>query len=288
MCTSCGDDSTYDTFETTLIHLLNLYAPMKTKYVRANNGPFMNKILSKATMTKSRLRNKFLKCPSAENEYNYKKHRNYCTKLFKRETKKFYNNIDISLVTDNKKFWQTVRPLFSEKHFSKGKLILVEDDNIVSKDNAVAEIMNTFFSNIVQNLDIKGYRTESFNFDYDQDHIFNIITMYKDHPSITKIKESVNITECFHFTPVNEESISKKVKGLDKKKASTFNGIPPKILAENYDIISSFIAKIYNDSNLKMLFPVALKFADITPTHKKDDTTNKENYRCLKYLRETR
>ena len=122
----------------------------------------MNKILSKATMTKSRLRNKFLKCPSAENEYNYKKHRNYCTKLFKREKKKFYNNIDISLVTDNKKFWQTVRPLFSEKHFSKRKLILVEDDNIVSKDSAVAETMNTFFSNIVQNLDIKGYQTESF------------------------------------------------------------------------------------------------------------------------------
>ena len=147
--TTCGDDITYDTFETTLIHLLNLYAPMKTKYVRANNGPFMNKILSKATMTKSLLRNKFLKCPSAENEYNYKKYRNYCTKLFKREKKKFYNNTDISLVTDNKKFWQTVRPLFSEKHFSNRKLILVEDDNIVSKDSAVAETMNTFFPNIV-------------------------------------------------------------------------------------------------------------------------------------------
>ena len=74
------------------------------------------------------------------------------------------------------------------------------------------------------------------------------------------------------------------MKGLDKKKASTFNGIPPKILAENYDIISPFIAKIYNDSNLKMLFPVALKFADITPTHKKDDTTNKENYRPASIL----
>ena len=42
--TSCGDDITYDTFEKTFIHLLNLYAPMKTKYIRANNGSFMNKI----------------------------------------------------------------------------------------------------------------------------------------------------------------------------------------------------------------------------------------------------
>ena len=44
------------------------------------------------------------------------------------------------------------------------------------------------------------------------------------------------------------------------------------------------IAKIYNNSNLKMLFPVALKFAYITLTHKKDDTTNKENYRPVSIL----
>ena len=44
---------------------------------------------------------------------------------------------------------------------------------------------------------------------------------------MTKIIEVISITECFHFTPVNEESISIKVKGLDKKKTSTLNGIPP-------------------------------------------------------------
>ena len=63
-----------------------------------------------------------------------------------KEKRKFYNNIDISLVTDNKKFWKTVSPLFSEKYFSKRKLILVEDNNVVSKDGEVAETVNTFFS----------------------------------------------------------------------------------------------------------------------------------------------
>ena len=101
---------------------------------------------------------------------------------------------------------------------------------------------------------------------------------------MTKIIEVISITECFHFTPVNEESISIKVNGLDKKKTSTLNGIPPEILVENYDIISPFIAKMYNDSNLNMFFLDALKLADITPTHKKDDTTNKENYRPVSIL----
>ena len=49
---------------------------MKPKSIRANNGPFMNKVLSKAAMTKSRLRNKYLKFPTKENEKNYKKQRN--------------------------------------------------------------------------------------------------------------------------------------------------------------------------------------------------------------------
>ena len=45
------------------MEVLNKQAPMKDKYVRANNAPFMNKILCKALMNRTRLRNKFLKYP---------------------------------------------------------------------------------------------------------------------------------------------------------------------------------------------------------------------------------
>ena len=81
----------------------------------------------------------------------------------------------------------------------------------------VAETMNVFFSNI------NGYQTEDFTYDCDQDHISNIISMYKDHHSIIKLREIINITEHFHFTPVNELNIPEK-----KKKATTLNGIPSK------------------------------------------------------------
>ena len=206
--TKIYDDITYAKFEAIFIHLLDLHAPMKTKYIRANNASFMNKTLSKAVMTRSRLRNKFLKYHSHVNEYNYKKHRNYCTSLFRKEKKKFYDNIDISLITDNKKFWQTVKPLFSEKHFGKKKVILVEGENIISNDREVAETMNDFFSNIVENLDINANQDEHFIHDCDSNHISNIISNYKDHPSIIKIRETINISERFHFTPVDEIQIS--------------------------------------------------------------------------------
>ena len=103
--------------------------------------------------------------------------------------------------------------------------------------------------------------------------------MYKDHPNIIKIREVVNNTEPFRFIPVEEEIISEKLRHLDKKKASNLNGIPPKILVENYDIFSPFLTKLINDSNSNMKFPDPLKLADISPIYKKDDATNKENYR---------
>ena len=47
--------------------ILQKHASLKSKQVRGNHAPFMNKELSKIIMNKSRLRNKYLKWPSREN-----------------------------------------------------------------------------------------------------------------------------------------------------------------------------------------------------------------------------
>ena len=156
--------------------------------------------------------------------------------------------------------------------------------NIISRDNKIAETMNRYFANIVGNLHIDGCQTDSFIYDGSEDVISNIISMYKDHPGIIKIREIVNNTEPFRFIPVEEEIISEKLRHLDKKKASNLHGIPPKILVENYDIFSPFLTKLINDSNSNMKFPDPLKLADISPIYKKDDATNKENYRPVSIL----
>ena len=53
-------------FEKLFMKILNYYAPLKTGLVRANNSPFMTKELYKAILTRSRLRNKFLKLKTTE------------------------------------------------------------------------------------------------------------------------------------------------------------------------------------------------------------------------------
>ena len=65
-------------FEILFLNILNRHAPLKKRYIRANNAPFMNKTLCKAIMVRSRLRNKFLKLNTEESKVEYTKQSNYC------------------------------------------------------------------------------------------------------------------------------------------------------------------------------------------------------------------
>ena len=121
-------------FENLFIELLNKHVPLKVKFIPANNSPFMNKTLSKAFMTRSRLRNKFLRNPISPNELTDKRYRNFCTRLVRKEKKTYYSTLDPKLITDNKKFWKTGKPLFSEKKIISNKITLLEGDKVITAD----------------------------------------------------------------------------------------------------------------------------------------------------------
>ena len=63
------------------IKLLNNHAPIKKKYKRGNQMPFVTEDLSKAIMKRSTLRNNYLKNKIDTNRMLYKKQRNYCVSL---------------------------------------------------------------------------------------------------------------------------------------------------------------------------------------------------------------
>ena len=65
-------------------------------------------------------------------------------------------------------------------------------------------------------------------------------------------------------------------------KTSQKSGIPLKIIKENEDVISYFL--YHNFNNSCATFPTSMKYADVIPIHKKDDKTDKENYRPISIL----
>ena len=68
---------------------------MKMRLLRVNDAPYMDKVLRKAIMTRSRLKSLYNKTPDAENEMNYKKQRNYCVNLLKKSLKEDIITISI-------------------------------------------------------------------------------------------------------------------------------------------------------------------------------------------------
>ena len=68
----------------------------------------------------------------------------------------YYAQLDNKIVTDNRKFWKAVSPLFSEKAFRKKYIILKEHGKTITdnKKKKIAETFNNFVSNIVKNLNI--------------------------------------------------------------------------------------------------------------------------------------
>ena len=119
-----GFINTYDTFEDIFMLTLNKHAPQKSKVLRANDKPFMTKALRKAIMRRSALKNKFYKTGSPDIGKAYKTQRNYTKRLLKREKKKYFHNLDTKNYTDNKKFWKTVKPLFSNSTGGSQKITL--------------------------------------------------------------------------------------------------------------------------------------------------------------------
>ena len=132
--------------------VLNDHTPRKTKYIRGNNKPFKIKAFSRAVMQRTQLKYKFLKSPSEENKLLYNKQRNFCASLLRKEKKEYLAKINEKDISDNRKFWQTVKPFISDKIKSKESIILGNNNNIESNEFDVAKTFNECFSYIVKNI----------------------------------------------------------------------------------------------------------------------------------------
>ena len=191
----------------------------------------MNKTLSKEIMKRTRLRNKFLKNKNDYNKREFSKQRNYCVSLVRKSKKLYYSNLDEKNVTDNKTFRKTIKPFLSDKIVSRvivSKISLTEEDEIIESDRNTAQILNTFFSNIVSNLKIAEYANCDPISDNINDPVIKSNVQYRNHPSILKIGEVCNRKQCslFSFSHVDKEEILKEILSLDSTKVSQDTDIP--------------------------------------------------------------
>ena len=282
ICTS------YEVFEKVFLEVLELHAPQKQKYVRANEVPYMTRTLRKAIMRRSQLESKFLKSKSDQAKQNYKRQKNFVSKLYKKERTKFFKNLDLKrILSDNRNFWKHIKKFFSDKGSCGQKITLVDKSNILSDEHGIAEHFNAFFANAVKSLDSpKNNEWLNLNLIEGIDNpIDAIIYKFQSHPSILKIKENVDANLLFSFSEIEQSIVKQEVCRLKSNKASTFGNISIKQLKDSKGVCIPIIHNLINKTiRMDVNYPNQLKNADVSPVLKKGDATDVTNYRPVSVL----
>lgn len=262
-----------DVFTTTL----NEHAPLKSRILRGNHKPHVNKDLRKAIMKRSQLKNKANRTGLNADYAEYKKQRNLVTRLNRQSKKRFFAKLESkSGQKGNKDFWKACKPFFSQKVSPLDeKVSLIENDVLISNDQSIAHTFNHYFVNVAANLFKTRCTSEAIS-------ISEIIVSYADHPSVRRIKSRFP-PDNFEFPHIEPLEVFKVISGLDSFKSNS-GPIPAKVLklaAEECCVpLTDCINALINDG----VFPDELKLADVIPVHKRDETTCKENYRPISLL----
>ena len=88
---------------------------LKKKILRGNHAPVMNREFKKKLYKRSRLRNKFWKGQSKENELSFKTQRNKCVSLRRKCIKSFFQDVTKEGPVTNRSFWSFVKPFLTNK-----------------------------------------------------------------------------------------------------------------------------------------------------------------------------
>ena len=231
----------YGNFEETFENALNAHAPKKTKFLRGNQKPNVDKNLCKAIM-------KCLQLKQVE-QNNLRillniRHNEIWTQLNRESKTQYFDNIQRS--KNSKPFWDKCKPCFLNKHaHGDPKIILIEKENIFTNKNEVvqketllvnndeiAKTLNNHFSETVEKLNTFKW---PFNEKYENIHnekLTTIIKKFENHPSIMKIKSKYAIQEKFSVKSVTVKDVENIIKNMPNNKASG-GEIPLNILKQS-------------------------------------------------------
>ena len=273
-------DDVYWAHSAMIQNVVNEHAPIKTKVISGNRVPFMNGKLRRAIHQRNMWRNRHFR--DKGNPYlrhKYTRARNYVVSLTRKSTKQYF----VERCTGgpkNDNFWATIKPFLSDKGCNRSdKIILKENDTVVTDSSEIATIFNMYYTSVAQ-------------YDNDDDSLQcktldDIITKHENNASILSIKahmDNRSTDDTFKFTEISETTVIKHIRCIGTKKAAGWDGINVKVMKAASQSLSAPTASIINDCLLTDRFPTDLKRAVITPVYKKKDNLCKENYRSVNVL----
>ena len=137
----------------------------------------------------------------------------------------YFANIKINNIADNKNFWQTVKPLFSDKINHRETIKLIDNELLYLmmkklQKHSINIFVTLHYLSLPESPSIKEPSDELFT-DSVTDSVILALEKYKDHPSITSIKNKMTSMDnpefSFRFVSLNETLTA--VNKLNRKKS---------------------------------------------------------------------
>ena len=124
-----------------------------------------------------------------------------------------------------------------------------------------------------------------FGFDDGITSTSDAVDKHNSHPSVMKIRQIYNDNEnTFCFKLVDENCVALMLRQINPGKATGYDHIPGKIVRIAHQALSFPITHLINTAISANAFPSNMKFAEISPGHKKDDNLIRGNYRPVSVL----
>ena len=160
-----------------------------------------------------------------------KKQRNFCVKLLRQTKGKYFSDINVKTISHNKKFWKTIKPIFSNNGLNTNDMMLVENNEIVREEEIIAKIMNNYFTNITTHLKLKPTKIDP------KANLESIIDTFQNHESVQRIKlANFQSKSSLKFDSVSELGVKKEILNLPSIKVTRKGDIPAKILKSSIKV----------------------------------------------------
>ena len=198
----------------------------------------------------------------------------------------FLNNVTKPGIITNKNFWTFVKPFLTNKGFLVNKdITLIKGNKIITSERELANTFNEHYINIVEKS--SGIKPKDISQCDKNQNIYKTsrenVKSYENHLSILQIKQNIysssfHLKEKCHFHIVNEIETKKLIQGLNPKKVTGIDTIPPKLIKVAVEFLTSILTKSINSRIEHNIFPDLAKTAQVVPLYKgkpnKNDITN--------------
>jgi len=253
----------YSRLSNTLCQMYEESFPLKRKYARGNDKPWLTDTLKKSIKVKNKLYLQYRKCPVLHNELKYKVYRNTLRKTLILAEKQYYDCMFNECKGDSKRAWSIMKNILGTNKQRIANNEFIVDDTIVSDGKHIANMFNSCFVNLGPNLASKISNQSDKNANY-----------YLGSPNVKSI----------FVSPVTETEVIKTIMGLKNKSSPGWDGLKTEVIKYVVNIIAKPIVHVINLSLENGIVPDEIKIARVVPIFKSGDVKELTNYRPVSVL----